>query len=150
MKSLVIVASLFLAVNALDKEFIDNFVTKVKAIGEECIPETSASKDDINNLLSFTVPSSHEGKCLIFCFHKHFHIQNEDGSLDKAGALQALQPLKEHDSDVYDKVVKVFQTCADQAATDSDPCIYSANLVECALKEGKAMGLHDLIVVEME
>lgn len=28
----------------LDKEFIDNFVTKVKAIGEECIPETSASK----------------------------------------------------------------------------------------------------------
>ncbi|RZC34457.1 PBP GOBP domain containing protein, partial [Asbolus verrucosus] len=129
---------IFAVCSALDKEFIDQVVAKIRSVGEECIAETQATKDDINSLLAHNIPDSHEGKCLLFCFHKHFHIQNDDGTLDRNGAIKALEPLKENDQDVYDTVLKIFSTCADEAATDADPCIYSSNLADCALREGKA------------
>ncbi|XP_044254667.1 general odorant-binding protein 19d-like [Tribolium madens] len=138
MKYFVVFASLFLATNALSQDFIDKFVAKVKSIGETCVPETNASKDDINSLLERKMPESHEGKCLIFCFHKQFEIQNDDGSINRAGALKALEPLKADDAELYEKFVTIFKKC-ESAPVDGDSCIYAANLAECAVKEGKAV-----------
>ncbi|KAJ3640874.1 hypothetical protein Zmor_027408 [Zophobas morio] len=148
MKTLLVLATLFFAANALDKDFIDKFVAEVKKVGETCIKEVSASEDDIKVLLSHNIPESHEGKCLIFCFHKNFHIQNEDGSIDKDGAAKALEPLKEQDEDVYNKMVTVFKNC-EGTPVESDSCDYAASLATCAAKEGKALGL-DQLLAEIE
>lgn len=37
--------------------------------------------------------------------------QNADGSINKEGALKALEPLKENDADLYGKVLSIFKTC---------------------------------------
>ncbi|XP_044254553.1 general odorant-binding protein 19d-like [Tribolium madens] len=132
----------------LDKEFLIQFLQKIRKVSEECVAETQATKDDIKTLLDHKIPDSHEGKCMIFCFHKHFHIQNDDGSLNKVDAISSLEPIKQHSQDIYDKVVKIFNTCFDTAENNNDSCIYASNLAECAIRESKSMGLDDLMVIE--
>ncbi|RZC39665.1 uncharacterized protein BDFB_007699, partial [Asbolus verrucosus] len=140
MKLLLVLFCGLVACNAaeLDKEFVMKFVQKIKQVSEDCTAETKASQDDIKTLLEHKIPDSHEGKCMIFCFHKHFHIQNEDGSLNKIDGVSALEAIKEHNREVYDKVVQVYSTCTETAATDSDPCVYASHLAECAVHEGKS------------
>ncbi|XP_001813655.2 uncharacterized protein LOC100142391 [Tribolium castaneum] len=143
-----LVCALVACSGELDKEFLMQFLQKIKKVSEDCIAETQATKDDIKTLLEHKIPDSHEGKCMIFCFHKHFQIQNEDGSLNKVAAISLLEPIKDHSQDIYDKVVKIFNTCFDSAERDDDSCIYASNLAECAIRESKSLGLDDLLVIE--
>ncbi|XP_044254554.1 general odorant-binding protein 19d-like [Tribolium madens] len=112
----------------------------MKKVSDECVAETQATRDDIRKLLNRKIPDSHEGKCMIFCFHKYFHIQNDDGSLNKMDAISLLEPIKQFNRDIYNKVVKIVNTCFDTAENNDDSCIYASNLAECAISESKSMG----------
>nr|AWT23276.1 OBP5 [Hycleus cichorii] len=148
MKFIIIFLSVFVYSQAIEKEFVDNFLAKLKEIGEQCLPETGASTDDLASLWAHTIPESHEGKCLILCYHKYFNMQDDDGNLSKDGFLVALEPLKEHDAVIYEKFLKIYDTCSTSVGKDSDPCQYAADLTACAIKEGHAMGLKEELFLE--
>nr|UYB94407.1 odorant-binding protein 5 [Lytta caraganae] len=148
MKAIIVILSLVVYSQAIDKEFVDKFMDELKVIGDQCIGETGATKDDLVSLLAHTIPESHEGKCLIFCFHKHFDMQDESGNLNKDGFLNALEALKAHDEEVYNKFVQIYDTCSVSVPTNSDPCEYAGALATCGVKEGHAMGLKEDLFLE--
>lgn len=94
----------------------------------------------------------------------------EDGVPNKEGTLEMLAPLKETDTDMYDKMVKVFETCTASCKyklyyytnfkvkiqlkrsnlsfsveKNDDPCISSTKWAECGIREGKAVSISSLI-----
>ncbi|XP_049825775.1 general odorant-binding protein 19d-like [Aethina tumida] len=141
MKKFFILACFIVAANALSKEFIEKCMAKMHAIGAKCAAETGASNDDIAELIAHKIPGSHEGKCTIYCFHKAWGMQNEDGSPNLEKAIQSMDALKAEDADVYGKVKTAFETCLPSVAIDADPCITGANMAVCIKSEGEKMGL---------
>ncbi|CAH0561504.1 unnamed protein product [Brassicogethes aeneus] len=141
MRGLVLFISMVVATSALSQKFVEDFMDKLQEVGEKCSEEVGATDDDIAALIAHTIPESHTGKCLVFCFNKAFHLQKEDGSSDLKGSMQSLEPLKADDKEMYDKVLKIFITCGTKVKQDPDPCITAANMGQCAADEGKAMGL---------
>lgn len=83
--------------------------------------------DDVADIFAHKIPASHEGKCIFFCLHKLFNAvsvpslwhhrskllfkQNEDGSLNMAGALANLEIFKDLDADLYTKISTSFKNC---------------------------------------
>ncbi|XP_019868759.2 general odorant-binding protein 19d [Aethina tumida] len=141
MKGYLILACFIVAANAISKEFVEKFMNKMQEIGAKCATETGASNDDIAELIAHKVPGSHEGKCMIYCFHKAFQVQGEDGSPNLDGAINSLAPLEAEDADLYGKAKTIFETCISNTAADADPCVTAANLATCAKEEGTKMGL---------
>ncbi|KAJ3656264.1 hypothetical protein Zmor_015352 [Zophobas morio] len=145
MKTFIALTLLVVAVHGIDKEFVQQIQQKMKAQAEECAKEVSATPNDVAELFAKKIPTSREGKCIIFCMHKIYNAQNADGSLNMAGALENLEMIKDMDADLYTKVSTAFKKC-ESAPFDSDPCVYATNLAECIVKEGKALGLDDLVI----
>nr|QUP79540.1 odorant binding protein 47 [Monochamus saltuarius] len=144
MKFLLVLASFIVLSNATSKEFRDGLMEKLHEFGTKCIEEIHPSDDDIAELLSHKIPpTSHEGKCMVFCVHKSFNMMTEDGNPNTEGTLELLAPLKETDPDIYEKSVKVLETCNASLEKDDDPCITATNWAVCGIKEAKTMGLPD-------
>ncbi|EFA02857.1 odorant binding protein 12 [Tribolium castaneum] len=145
MKLLITLATLVVATYAIDKEFVQELRQKLRSHVEACAKEVNAGPDDVSAIFAHKLPATHEGKCIFFCMHKLYNAQNEDGSLNMAGALANLELIKDMDPDVYTKVSTSFKNC-ESAPFDSDPCLYAANLVTCIVKEGRAVGLDEVLV----
>ncbi|RZC42156.1 PBP GOBP domain containing protein, partial [Asbolus verrucosus] len=92
---------------------------------------------DIKSFLANKVPNSHKGKCWLFCFHKRLQIQLKDGTFDDDGIINFLRPLKRYNQLYFDYILRLFSTCAEKAAIDDDPCIYSSNFFNCVLEEAE-------------
>ncbi|XP_044748578.1 general odorant-binding protein 19d-like [Coccinella septempunctata] len=145
-KFVVLLTCAFVAVNAVSEELKGKFLEKMTKIGGECAKEVGANEDDIAELMAHKLPSRHEGECMIFCFHKHLGLMNEDGTLNKEGAMKAAEPLKADDPELHEKVVKIGKECAEEVAADDDKCKYATKLTECVVKKGKAMGLDSSVL----
>ncbi|CAH0561505.1 unnamed protein product [Brassicogethes aeneus] len=141
MKYLIILACLFAATNAVSKEFMADFVGKVRTLGDKCVGEVKAQPGDIDTLLAHKVPETHEGKCLLFCIHKNFGIQKDDGGWSLEGGLQFIEPLKADDPAMFEDLRKVGVTCSTKVEKDADPCITAVNIAMCLVQEGKAFGI---------
>ncbi|KAJ3657487.1 hypothetical protein Zmor_009285 [Zophobas morio] len=134
--------------NALDQDFVDDFMEKIQEIGTVCAEETHATSDDIAELLARQIPpSTHEGKCMIFCIQTNFKVMKADGSIDRAGAMLALKPLQKADPQLYQKVLKLFVTCGMRVKPLPDPCDTASALAECAKNEAEAMGLDESVMM---
>ncbi|XP_044254668.1 uncharacterized protein LOC123005114 [Tribolium madens] len=128
---------------AVDQDFVEKFMQKMEKIGEVCAKETHATTDDVTDLIEQKDPKTHEGKCLIFCYHKKFNTMKEDGSLDKVGSVLALDDLRNADFELYKQLLAVFVTCGDKAKIFDDPCETATALTLCGRDEAKALGLQD-------
>ncbi|RZC35894.1 general odorant-binding protein 19d [Asbolus verrucosus] len=112
MKFLLILSSLILGTIAIDQSFLEAARSKIKKKLVECIDEEHSSQSDLDEILALHVPASHEGKCAIFCTHKKFDLQHEDGSINQEGALETFEIIKEVDEEFYQKWVNVFNSCS--------------------------------------
>ncbi|XP_044253885.1 uncharacterized protein LOC123004619 [Tribolium madens] len=132
---------------ALDQEFLDKFFEEMQEFGAQCAEETEATSDDIAELIARKLPpSTHEGKCMIFCMQKKFKMMKGNGSIDRAGAIAALKPLQKADPELYQKVLKIFVTCGMKVKPLPDPCDTATELALCAQKEAEAIGLEDALL----
>nr|XP_015835002.1 PREDICTED: uncharacterized protein LOC657178 isoform X2 [Tribolium castaneum] len=138
MKLFILAGILFTGVCAVDQEFVEKFLQKMEKIGEECAEETHATSDDIADLIEQRDPKTHEGKCLIFCYHKKFNTMKEDGSLDKVGSVLALEEVRDADFELYKNILTIFVTCGDKAKIYDDPCETATALTMCGRDEAKA------------
>ncbi|KAJ3630303.1 hypothetical protein MTP99_011505 [Tenebrio molitor] len=142
MKSCLLLLALAVLTNGLDQEFIDEFMEKIQDIGAACAEETNASSDDIAELVSRQIPpSTHEGKCMLFCIQRNFNVMKPDGGINRAGAMVALKPLQKADPQLYQKVLKIFVTCGMRVKPVADPCDTATALTACGKTEAEAMGL---------
>nr|AIX97050.1 odorant-binding protein 4 [Dastarcus helophoroides] len=142
MKSYLVFLCVVVAANALSQEFKDKVMAKLQAAAEKCTEETGATADDIAGLIAKKPPTTHEGQCMIFCMHKIFKVQKDDGSTGGEEAIKFLDPLKENDPALHDKMVQIYQTCAN-APTDPDPCVFATNLATCGIKTARELGIED-------
>nr|UTN00819.1 odorant binding protein [Semanotus bifasciatus] len=141
MKVLLLLAYVFVATHAMDKEFAAKFVQEVQELGIKCAGEEKPDPDDIARMMAHKLPETHEGKCVIYCIYKHYNTVNGDGTINVDAGIKALQPLKENDEALYNLIVADFKKCAGSISINSDPCETSFNLVNCCLVEAKAKGL---------
>lgn len=88
------------------------------------------------------------------CF---FFKQKEDGSIDSLNAVEVMEPLREHNPEIYEQVMTILEKCSTNskgvsysyleikpifsAQSDSDPCIFASTLAECAINEAKAVSI---------
>ncbi|XP_060534932.1 uncharacterized protein LOC132707203 [Cylas formicarius] len=140
MKSCVALLCLVGFACALDKSIVSGILKDIEKIGAECVKETSASEDDIAQLNAKKVPTTHEGKCMMFCYAKHFEMMNDDGSLSDA-ILKKWDVIKGNDEDVYNKLVQVHNTCHSKTSLKADPCDTATDLAVCSLEESSKLGL---------
>ncbi|KAK9870222.1 hypothetical protein WA026_006307 [Henosepilachna vigintioctopunctata] len=124
----------------LSAEFKEKFLAKMEKVGEKCAAETGASQDDISKIITKEIPSTHEGKCMLFCGHREFHIQKPDGSVDLNSALASLDEIKNEDMDIYNKLVQVYTKCSQEPPID-DPCEYAVALSTCGTHEADKLGI---------
>nr|UTN00812.1 odorant binding protein [Semanotus bifasciatus] len=143
MKFLLLVSLIFAVSNALDKEFVEKMKMKMQEVGAECVEKEKPNEDDIGLLIAHQMPTTHEGKCVIYCVYKYFNTINEDATINVEGGIEALQPLKENDEELYEKVAAILKKCTSSLTIDGDPCNTGAKLIECTVLEAKAMGLSE-------
>ncbi|CAH0561506.1 unnamed protein product [Brassicogethes aeneus] len=141
MKYFIVVACLFAAANAVSNEFMADFVGKIRNFGGKCVGEVNAQPGDIDTLLAHKVPESHEGKCLLFCIHKNFGVQKDDGGISLEGGIKFLEPLRADDPVMYDNVRKIAVVCATKVLPDGDPCQTAVNINLCLVEQGKLVGI---------
>ncbi|EFA02858.1 general odorant-binding protein 19d [Tribolium castaneum] len=142
---LVFLSVAILCTFAMDESFLQQTRDRVKAIVKECVTEEKATDSDFDDIMALKIPTSHEGKCVFFCSHKKFNMQHPDGSINKEGALDTFEVVKDVDAEFHDKVITVYNHCL-STPVDPDPCVYSVNLFQCFMKEAKAAGIHELII----
>nr|AUF72960.1 odorant-binding protein [Anoplophora chinensis] len=144
MKFLVVLACFIVLSSSLDQDFKEKFMQQMEEYGTKCIDEVHATDADIAELVAHKVPpTSHEAKCLIFCIHKSFKMMTEDGNPNTEGVLQLMAPLKETDSDIYEKFLKIAEKCSNSLEKDDDHCVTASNWAACGINEAKAMGMPD-------
>ncbi|GLV35811.1 hypothetical protein CBL_01037 [Carabus blaptoides fortunei] len=64
-----------------------------------------------------------------------------DNKIDVEKIKEMAAPLKEKDAEKYDKGMKVIETCAAEANSESDECEVAKKMMECCKKEAAALGL---------
>ncbi|XP_060532266.1 general odorant-binding protein 28a-like [Cylas formicarius] len=133
---------LAMGANALDQEIVEEILEEIQRVGVECIKETSAAQSDIAELMAKKMPSTHEGKCMLFCFSKHYNMMNDDGSL-VANGIESWEKIKNNDAELYEKIVQIHKTCHDSAVIDEDPCETATGLAKCGMEEARKAGLHE-------
>ncbi|XP_044760915.1 general odorant-binding protein 19d-like [Coccinella septempunctata] len=146
LKFFVVVAIALVSVNGFSKELKQKFLDKINQDGSACAAEVGASEDDINELKSHKFPSRHEGECLIFCLHKRFNMMHDDGTINTEGAIETMKPLKEEDPELYDKFMTIGRRCTEEVQTQEDKCKYATELVQCAVKKGREIGLDEALL----
>nr|UYW66745.1 odorant binding protein [Hippodamia variegata] len=129
-----------MARSELSTEFKEKFMAKMESVGEKCAAETGAPQDDIAKIITKEIPTSHEGRCMLFCGHREFHIQKPDGSVDVESAVASLDFIKAEDEDIYNKLVQVYRTCSQIPAVE-DPCEYAVALSICGVHEAEKLGV---------
>ncbi|XP_045464915.1 general odorant-binding protein 19d-like [Harmonia axyridis] len=144
-KFMVLVAVAVVSVNGFSQELKQKFLEKLNKEGHECAAEVGASEDDVNELKDHKFPSRHEGECLIFCLHKRFNMMHDDGTINTEGAIQMMKPLKEDDPELYEKFMSIGRHCTEDVKTQDDKCKYATELVQCAVKKGREMGMDESI-----
>ncbi|CAH0561503.1 unnamed protein product [Brassicogethes aeneus] len=128
----VIFLCVLVSANAFSKEVADLFMTKMDQVGEACIKETKASPDDIIELLNYKVPTTQEGKCMLFCINKAFNLQNDDGSANKDDIFKFVDRLSELHPHVHQQYRTIVEECLNNdSIKDEDPCVFAANFVRC-------------------
>nr|AVM18960.1 odorant binding protein 34 [Holotrichia parallela] len=135
-----ICAALSMAKAELSAEFKEKFMAKMESIGEKCAAETGAPQEDIAKIITKEIPTTHEGRCMLFCGHREFHIQKPDGSVDIESAIASLDFIKAEDEDIYNKLVQVYKVCS-QIPVISDPCEYAVELSVCGVHEAEKLGI---------
>lgn len=84
----------------------------ITEVGQKCAEENKATSEDIAEIHAHKFPpSSHEAKCVIACFYKHYKLMNSDGKFDKSVVIAAFEPIKEMDEEIYGKILKVVDAC---------------------------------------
>nr|AWT23326.1 OBP7 [Hycleus phaleratus] len=142
MKSLFVFCVFIAVAFALDEEIVKEMRAAFMENLKKCTTEENASPDDVASLEHHTVPATPEGKCVIFCLHKIYKIQDETGAIDREGSHQLMDIIKDLDADIHGKMVTVFEKCAD-VPSGGNPCDTAANFVNCAITEAKAVGLEE-------
>nr|AVH84921.1 odorant binding protein 14 [Harmonia axyridis]QTE76113.1 odorant binding protein 5 [Harmonia axyridis] len=143
--SAILCAALSLAKSELSADFKEKFMAKMESVGEKCAAETGAPQEDIAKIITKEIPTTHEGRCMLFCGHREFHIQKPDGSVDVDSAVASLETIKAEDEDIYNKLVQVYKTCA-QVPVIADPCEYAVALSECGVHEAHKLGIDSRIL----
>ncbi|KAL3266180.1 hypothetical protein HHI36_010364 [Cryptolaemus montrouzieri] len=134
-------ACALVAVNGWSRELKDKFLGRLKEIEGGCAPEVGANADDIAEIMAHKAPSRHEGECMILCFYKRLDMMNDDGTINKEGALKLVDPLRTDDPDLYLKFIAIGKHCSEEVPEEEDKCKYATNLAQCGVKKGKEMGL---------
>nr|AZK90209.1 odorant-binding protein 5 [Holotrichia oblita] len=127
--------------NCMDQDFLTKATARMSQYVEECAKDAGATKDDLAELMEIRIPSRKEGKCLLACYNKKYGIQDKDGKLDKEASIEAMKDLKLADTELYDKAVKLFDTCIDQVPNQDCECNTAAIFMYCFNINGGLMGL---------
>ncbi|KAK9722674.1 PBP/GOBP family [Popillia japonica] len=141
MKLLILLSVLVTFVTCIDQDFLDKANERMSQNVQECAETTGATKDDMMELMEIKIPSRKEAKCLLACYHKKYGIQDKDGKLDKSASIQAMKDLKVADPDLYEKAVKLFDTCTEQVPNQECECETAAIFMYCFNIYGQMMGL---------
>ncbi|XP_063907440.1 general odorant-binding protein 19d-like [Zophobas morio] len=109
MKSFIILTLLCAGTNAISTEFFEKVMNELHAVAMACVKQESATANDMVELMVHKFPpSTHEAKCVIACFYEHYHMMTPEGTFDKQATIDAFNPLKSEDADLYDKMLKIF------------------------------------------
>ncbi|XP_030745601.1 general odorant-binding protein 28a [Sitophilus oryzae] len=140
MKRFVVLVAVLVTVNGLSDELINEFKEKVQTIGMQCAEQESATDEDIQALIKHEAPVTHGGKCTIFCTMEKLNIIKSDGTIGE-GDVEWLNKAKEDDSDFYEKLQSVHESCKETVEIAPDKCDTAFNLAKCAKEAGKKAGI---------
>ncbi|KAL1509203.1 hypothetical protein ABEB36_003976 [Hypothenemus hampei] len=143
MKSLVLFVSFLVGINALDQSLIEEKKQQIIEWGLECAESEKATPEDIEALKNHQPPVSHQGRCLLFCVNKKLQLMNEDGSINVPHTTW-LDKVKADDSELFEKLSKVYHSCIDKVTPKSDGCDTALDLVSCLKEEGEKDGLNKI------
>lgn len=104
--------TLFIIFKKLDQNYVVSVIKDVIEVSEKCAQEVQATPEDMFEIRLYKLPpSTHEGKCVLACFYKSYHLMRSDGTWDDKIIDAAFAPIKEMDADVYNKIVTVLKSC---------------------------------------
>lgn len=96
----------------LDSSFVEKVMNDVKKVGEKCAEENKATSEDLAEIHAHKMPpTSHEAKCVLACFYKHYNIMSSSGTFEKSAVIAAFEPMKKMSEEIYGKVMKVVDAC---------------------------------------
>nr|USF20778.1 odorant-binding protein [Lasioderma serricorne] len=138
MKMKLIAGLIFVIISAafaLDSNKFDlqSAMDKLIELRNSCLAETKATEADVKDIANSKIPSTHEGKCLVFCYSKNFGFQDPDGKFNKEKALEELDEIKE-EKELHALFKDVILNCMDSVKENSDPCITASELFACISK----------------
>ncbi|XP_063926064.1 uncharacterized protein LOC135139676 [Zophobas morio] len=141
MRGLLILWGIFFSANALSEEFIEKVTAEIEQVAGNCAEKEGANADDITELIKHTVPpSSHTTKCVHACIYEHFNVMKADGTFDKQATIDAFNPLKSEDADIYGKVLKIIDVCQEKPEIFEDRCETASSYTVCIKKEAENVG----------
>nr|UWL63295.1 odorant binding protein 5 [Pagiophloeus tsushimanus] len=143
MKSLLFLTCVFVCANALDKALVDELGRKLQISGVECSESENVPDDDMAGLMQGKMPSSHEGKCLLFCVGKKLNMMHPDGTFGE-GYVEWLTKVKADDPDAYTKIRTLDTDCQHKIQIDADPCETASRYYTCGKEEAPKVGLSEL------
>ncbi|KAI7815131.1 odorant binding protein [Rhyzopertha dominica] len=111
------------------------------SVADVCQEESGATEHDINEIAARIIPSSHEGKCMIYCVGRKTGMLHEDGLGDIEGLIQAIEPLKHNEEELYQNILEVGKECIEEVPHDGDHCNLAINYVKCARNKNKERNL---------
>ncbi|EFA02853.2 odorant binding protein 16 [Tribolium castaneum] len=139
----VVLAVCVLGANAgLDPKFLEKLTQEVQAVGTSCGEKEHATADDMIEIMEEKFPpTSHEAKCVVACFYKHYKMMKEDGTFDKDAAVKAFDEIKAQDAEIHAKILKVIDACDAKKQMSDDHCVSAASMAGCVKTEAIANGL---------
>lgn len=134
MKFFVLLASLCFAC-VTDKVFAGGQLVKTLAI--PCQIETDASDQDIEDLSNGVVPETTEGKCMLACMARMFHV-GKDNKLYIAGYIDVVTMKFGNNPEGLEIARKIAEACVD--VTDEDPCEAAYKISICIKENAEEYG----------
>ncbi|KAF2904931.1 hypothetical protein ILUMI_01242 [Ignelater luminosus] len=145
MKTFIVLSCVLVTAYGVSDAFLKDLKIKMADVGATCVTEVGANEADISEIMARKMPSRKEGRCLISCFLKKFHLQGADGKPDREGTMALLEPLHDDDAEMYTKLIQIAIKCGPEVSnTDlTDHCDIALEIVACSMREGKLIGVAD-------
>ncbi|KAK4886227.1 hypothetical protein RN001_002498 [Aquatica leii] len=141
MKHFIVLSSWFVIAYGLSPEAAETIKKHGKEIGEQCIKELGVTDEDIAPLLQQSPPTTEKGKCFLACVHKKTGCLDANGKINKAGALAAVEKLKDIDEDYYNKIKQIVEICMRKVKDLSNECETAVAMFKCSQAEKEKVGL---------
>ncbi|KAF2891371.1 hypothetical protein ILUMI_14802, partial [Ignelater luminosus] len=121
-------------------------ITKnILKIGQECLKEIGASAADVTAIMQKKVPTTKEGKCLIFCVHQKIGFQQSSGKTNLPGIEGWINEMKSLDKGLGDKMQQIADNCISSVDDSGDGCEVASVSFGCYVAKAKEVNSYTYI-----